>query len=101
MKLMIMFPCNSTSLILGKMFKGDVIFYCPEEIHRSMAGTIPDELIVECFKLSKEISVVRNLDQLQEIDYLAFPFLDMLPYKERSFYAAICRNIFRYTIIFA
>ena len=74
MKLMIMFPCNSTSLILGKMFKGDVWFYCPDEIHRSMAGTIPDELTIECQKLSKEISVVRNLNEVQEIDYIVLGF---------------------------
>ena len=78
------------------MFKGDVWFYCPDEIHRSMAGTIPDELTIECQKLSKEISVVRNLNEVQEIDYIVFPLLDLLPYKERSFYASMCRNIFRY-----
>ena len=95
---MIMFPMSSTSLILGKLLLSNdhsVYFYCPDNVSTSLAATIPVDLQIAALGLECTVEVVKTLEQLESMDFVVFPNLDILPHDSRSNFARICSNLFR------
>ena len=95
---MIILPHSSTSLTLacGQVREShNVIFYCPSENYKSMAGTIPADLELTYMKLPNAIEVIKKLNHLHQIDFILVPSLDVLPDKPREEYAKLCNETFR------
>ena len=97
MQTCIMYPSNSTSLILGtSLFREDhnVYLYCPRDIHARMAHTIPLDLDIASFGLASEVHSIDTLDLLVEMDFVVFPTLDVLPNRKRSEFASTLKDLF-------
>jgi hypothetical protein len=95
---MLMFPHTSTSLILaGGLLREEhnITLYCPKEIHRRMAYTIPFDLRIAAQGLQSSVEQTESLDNVKEMDILVFPSLDVLPDKERHEFAKMCKKTFR------
>ena len=95
---MIMFPMSSTSLILGKLLLSNdhsVYLYCPDNVSTSLAATIPVDLQIAALGLECTVEVVKTLEQLESMDFVVFPNLDVLPHDTRLNFARICRDLFR------
>ena len=94
----IMFPTTPTSLILGKQLLAEdhnILLYCPNEVHRKQAGSIPDDLRIAALGLEVKVVVVANLDKFGDMDFILFPNLDLMPHEKRSDFALTCRDLFR------
>ena len=95
---MILFPHNATSLILaGGLLREehDVTLYCPREIHRRMAYTIPLDLQFAALGLQCTVVQTETLDTLEEMDLVVCPSLDVLPEKDRREFAKLRNRTFR------
>jgi hypothetical protein len=93
-----MFPSNATSLILGRRLinaEHNLALYCPNEVHTRQAATIPDDLRIASLGLGITVEVKDTLDNLDTIDFLLFPTLDMLPHNKRSEFGQMCQDLFR------
>lgn len=95
---MIMFPCNPTSLILGRRLisaEHNIYLYSPNEVHARQAATIPSDLQIAALGLGMTVDVKKTLDTLKEVDLVIFPTLDMLPSTKRSEFGQMCQTLFR------
>ena len=95
---MIMIPTSTTSLILGKFLLSNdhsVYLYCPDEVNARLAGTIPNDLKIAALGLTCTVEVVKTLENLESMDFVVFPSLDVLPHDSRLNFADICRDLFR------
>ena len=95
---MILFPHNATSLILaGGLLREDhdVTLYCPREIHRKMAYTIPLDLKIAALGLQCTVVQTETLETLEEMNMVVCPSLDVLPEKDRRDFAKLCNRTFR------
>ena len=98
MQACIMFPNNSTSLILVRsLLREDlhISLYCPEDVHMRMAHTIPLDLEFASTGLDVNVRTVDTLDHLEDMDFVVFPALDVLPEKKRSEFAGTLKELFR------
>ena len=95
-KAMIMFPLSAVSSHLGKQLLTsdyNLYLYAPNDVHVRQAGTIPVDLKIAALSLS--ISVT-TLDNLESIDFVIFPTLDVVPSDKRSDFMDMCRELFRF-----
>ena len=93
-----MFPNTATSLILGKFLLANdhnVYLYCPHEVNARLAGTIPNDLKIAALDQTCTVEVVKTLEHLENMDFVIFPNLDVLPHDRRLNFAEICRDLFR------
>ena len=100
MNSVIMFPTNSTSLILGRRLISaghDLAFFCPDDVHLRQASTIPAELKIAAIGLRTTVKMVA-VESLSSMDLVIFPTLDVLPHNERPVFGEILRDLFRYSL---
>ena len=98
LKTCIMYPNNSTSLILGRSLlreDHDIFLYCPSEATKRLAHTCPLELKIASLGLDNNVHEVDTLEELENMDYMIFPTMDVLPDKKRADFANKLRQIFR------
>lgn len=98
-KTMIMFPTNSTALILGRsLISADhnLSLYCPNNTHLRQAGTTPTDLKIAALGLGLTVDVVSSLETADQMDMIIIVTLDLMPFDKRSDYADMCRKIFRW-----
>ena len=98
MKTMIMYPTTATSLILGRRLLSndhDISLYCPNEVHTRQAGTIGNDLKIAALGLTVKVDLIDTLVNVNDIDILVFPTLDMMPFDKRSDFGLMCRDLFR------
>ena len=96
---MLMFPNSATSLILGGGLLNEdhnLYLYLPRDVHKRMAFTTPLDLHMYTFGRDVEVHEVATLDNLNSMKFIIFPFLDVLPEKERVDFATMCGQLFRY-----
>ena len=94
----IMYPNNTTSLILGRSLlreEHDIYLHCPSEATKRLAHTYPLELKIASLGLDMTVHEVDTLEELQNMDFIIFPTLDVLPDKKRADFANKLRQIFR------
>ena len=94
-----MFPLNATALMLGRRLihaDHNLSLYCPEEIHKKLAHTIPADLEMEALALTNVVKEVDTLEDLKLNDFVIFPTLDLDPTEPRSDFALMCKDLFRY-----
>ena len=96
---MLMFPNSATSLFLGRGLLNEdhnLYLYTPRDLHRRMAFTTPLDL--QMYSLGRDVQVHQesNLDNLESMKYVIFPFLDVLPEKTRVDFARMCGTLGRY-----
>ena len=95
---MIFHPNSATSLLLGKGLLSEqhnLLLYFPREVHRRMAFTIPYDLRIEGLGLGVKVETVTDLQSIEQVDFLVFPFMDVLPEKKRVDFAKMCRTTIR------
>ena len=93
-----MFPNSSTSLILGRsLLREDinVSLHCPEDVHSRMAHTIPLDLEYASCGLAVNVRTLDTLVSLEDMDFVIFPTLDVLPDKRRADFASTLKDLFR------
>ena len=86
----IMYPNNSTSLILGRrLLREDVDLYLftPKDFHQRMTDTIHCDLEIAALGLTKEVQDLASLEELETMDFILFPSFDVMPDKKRSEFA--------------
>lgn len=96
---MILFPHTATSLLLaGGLLREehDITLYCPREIHRKMAYTIPLDLQFGALGLQCTVVQTETLETVEEMDMVVCPSLDVLPEKDRRDFAKLCNRTFRW-----
>ena len=94
----IMFPGISTSLLIGKRLitsGHNLHLFCPNAVHLRMAGTVPADLKIAALEWGSTVHVVEDVYILQNMDFIIFPTLDVLPEKSRPDFGLMCRNLFR------
>ena len=95
--IIIMFPNNSTSVLLGKSFIGEVeklSFFIPEGVHEQGAGTCLLDVMIAASGLDVVVDKTDNYN-LENFNFVVFPSLDVQPKKSRVDFAAMCKNLFR------
>ena len=95
---MLMYPCNSTSLILGRKllrFEMNVHLFCPSEVHKTGAGSIAADLKIAALGLGVKVAMHEDVKFMENMDYLVFPLLDVLPDLPRSEFALMVQTLFK------
>ena len=95
---MFMFPTNATTLILGRRLiasEHNLSLYCPLDVHKRQAHTVPVELEIASLGLGLLVEQVENLDKLDTVDFLIFPTLDLDHAEKRVDFAKMCKDLFR------
>ena len=98
MNIMIMYPTNSTSLVLGRrlMTAGhNLSFYCPSQCNLRQAGTIPADLRIASFGLGTTVQTSVDVQLFPDVDFVIFPTLDVLPHNDRASFGRMCEDLFR------
>ena len=99
MHTMLMYPTNATSLILGRrLISSDhhLSLFCPSEVHKCLAHTITADLEIAALGLGITVEEVDTLTNLESVDFLIFPTLDVLYENKRSDFGKMCNDLFRY-----
>lgn len=95
----IMFPNNSTSVILGHFLVSDlnnVSFFIPETGPHEMASfSCIDEVRIAAAGLDSTVDKISDYSKLDKFDYVIFPLLDLDPRRPRNFYATMLKNLFK------
>eukprot|EP00092_Neocalanus_flemingeri_P026176 GFUD01028373.1.p1 GENE.GFUD01028373.1~~GFUD01028373.1.p1 ORF type:complete len:281 (-),score=36.96 GFUD01028373.1:43-768(-) len=60
-----------------------------------MAGTVPLDLFLASLELRSDVFEVETLDTMDNMDYIVFPSIDLLPEKKRDDFGKKMRNLFR------
>ena len=97
-KTVIMFPLNSTALIVGRdLINADheVSLYSPDDVHKKLAHTIPADLEIEVLGKTGSVKQVETLEEFPSINHIIFPTLDVDPSESRSDFASLCKDLFR------
>ena len=95
---MIMYPTNSTALVLGRrLISNDhnISFYSPLDVHKRLAHTSPVDLEIAAMGMGVAINQVEDLKSLKEVDFLIYPTLDLDHLEKREDYAKMCLDLFR------
>ena len=98
MNIMIMFPTNSTSLVLGRRLitaGHNLSFYCPTRCNVLQAGTIPTDLKIAALGLDTSVQTEATVDNFPAVDLVIFPTLDVLPHNDRAGFGNMCEDLFR------
>ena len=98
-KSLILYPHSSASTILsmGLLREGHNVFlYAPDEINLRMAYTIPTDLKISSASFRTSVQTLTDLKNLNEMDYIVIPSLDVCPLKPREEFAKLCHATFRY-----
>ena len=69
----IMYPNTPTTLILGKRLlteQHNLYLYTPEDVHTTMANTMPQDLQLAALGLGVSVEVVTTLEKTEEADFL-------------------------------
>ena len=93
-----MFPLSAASSHLGKQLLTNdynVYLYVPNDVHVRQAGTLPVDLKIAALSLSVNVELVTTLDNLESMDFVIFPTLDVVPSDKRSDFLHMCRELFR------
>ena len=103
MKTCIMYPNNGTSLLLGRRLLTEdhhVSLYCPGDVHRRMAHTIPSDLRIANLSLTNRMNVkeIDSLENIKEFNNIIFPTTDVLQGKKRSDFGKLMGQLFRYVM---
>ena len=102
-KSLIMYPNNYTSVMLARDIASqgvDVSFYIPECVHEQILPTIVEEISLDSVSLDVEVKRLTELSSAHEFKYIFFPFLNLKAEKNADKFATMCRNLFRYQLIF-
>ena len=98
-----MYPNNYTSVMLARDIASqgvDVSFYIPEGVHEQVLPTIVDEISLDSVSLEIEVKRLSELSSAHEFKYIFFLFLNIKAEKNADKFATMCRNLFRYHLIF-
>ena len=94
----IMFPNNSTSVILGQSTVSDLhptAFFIPGKgCHEQAAFTCYQEIMIVSKALGVTVTKISDYKQLRGYHYIIFPNLDVNPRKPRDEFGSMCRNLF-------
>ena len=93
-----MYPTNATALILGRKliaFEHNLFLFCPQDVHKRQAHTIPDDLRIASVGLQSTVTVLDSLDTLESIRLIVFPTLDVWPENKRIDFSETCRELFQ------
>ena len=96
---MIFYPYNGVSTILGSQLLDsghNIFFYIPSDLHMDMAYTVPHDLKVKVLGSDRIVDVCDSLENTQDMDFIIYPSLDVLPEKSRKAFAYMCNRTFRY-----
>ena len=72
-----------------------ISLYCPRDVHRKMAFTIPCDLKLASLSLEETVEVVTTLEKVEEMEYLIFSTMDVLPERDRDIFAKMCQKTFK------
>ena len=100
----IMFPNNSTSLILGQSLVSDmcpVDFFIPEGTHEQAAFTCYEEVKLISKPLGVSVNKISDYKQLALYSYIIFPCINVNPRKSTREFGNMLRNLFKYNTIFS
>ena len=92
----IMYPNSATSVFLGLKLIGQsikVIYFIPER-HEEIAFTAYEEVLISGFSFDAAVEKTSEIEDLKNVDFFAFPNLDIDPNKPKDVYATMCRNLF-------
>ena len=73
-----------------------MFLYAPDEINLRMAYTIPTDLKISSASFRTSVQTLTDLKNLNEMDYIVIPSLDVCPLKPREEFAILCHATFRY-----
>ena len=93
-----MYPTNATSLILGRKLissEHNLYLYCPLDVHKRQAQTIPDDLRIAALGLPNQVEVLESLEKLSAMHVVLFPTLDVLPANKRLDFGKTCHQLFQ------
>ena len=98
MNIMILYPFNNVSTVLGAGLLEDgnnLFFYCPTDTHIHLAYTVPYDLSIAALRTERLVQVTESLEQMKYMDIIVLPSIDVLPEKARNVFAEMCRRTFR------
>ena len=94
----IMFPNNSTAVILGQSTVSDLhptAFFIPEKgSHEQAAFTCYQEILIVSKALGVTVTKISDYKDLIGYHYIIFPNLDVNPRKPRVDFGNMCHNMF-------
>ena len=94
----IMFPNNSTSVILGQSIVADLhptAFFIPDKgNHEQAAFTCYQEIMIASKTLGIAVNKISEYKKLIGYHYIIFPNLDVNPRKSRQEFGTMCFNMF-------
>ena len=95
----ILFPNNSTSVILGQNLVSDLAdlsFFIPDGApHQQAAFTCYDEVKIASAGLDVKVTKIDQYSHLKDFDYLIFPCLDINPRKSSKQFVDMNGNLFQ------
>ena len=94
----IMYPNNSTSVIIGQTLVSDMrnlTFFIPEGTHQQAAFTCYEEVKIASAGLAVTVTKINDCKKLNDFSYLIFPCLDVDSRKTKRQLATMCKILFK------